>query len=144
MILKPLKFDFMKKLIFCLFFLGTALAVVYPGFSAADDSLYSVYVRKSLENKKLIVSLDNMEANEVKFTIFNPNGAVIHKDRINTKYEATKKYDLSQLDPGVYTIVVDDLMKAWHLNEGRVLSTSEDNFTYLMSDSKVEKQEKIT
>ncbi len=79
--------------------------------SPKDDSLYSVYVKKSSENKKLIVRMENMHAINVDLTIIDPNGGIIHKDRINTKSEKMKKYDLNRLEPGTYTMIVDDLMK---------------------------------
>lgn len=100
----------MKALLFSLCFFLTAMITAESRISV-DDSLYSVYVKKSLENKKLIVRMENMHANNVQLTIINPEGVIIHKDRINTKLEKTKKYDLNNLEPGVYTMIIDDLMK---------------------------------
>lgn len=100
----------MNKLIISFCLLLTVLGTVESRIST-DDSLYSVYVKKSFENKKLIVRMENMQANNVNLTIIDPRGAVIHRDRINTKLEKVKKYDLNKLEPGTYTMIIDDLMK---------------------------------
>ena len=79
--------------------------------NAKDLEPFSLYMSKSSEAKKLIMRFDNMLANVVKAKIISDKGIIVHQEKINTSEEKVRKYDLNQLEQGVYTFIIDDLMK---------------------------------
>jgi hypothetical protein len=100
----------MKK-VFFKFCTVIALTAVASGTFANDDSLYSVHVSRSAENKKVVLNLTDMMAYQVQCQIIDHLGRIIHTDKIRTDDVAQMKYDLNELAIGEYTFIINDLMK---------------------------------
>ncbi|MEL6124487.1 MAG: DUF3244 domain-containing protein [Bacteroidota bacterium] len=101
-----------------LFKTATVVAALFIAFnaSAAVENPFSLYVSKAGEAKKIVLRLDNMFADKVTCKIYTESGAVIFSDEIYTANKTAKKYDLSQLPQGEYTILINDLMKVEQLD----------------------------
>lgn len=97
----------------------TTLTVVMALFLALNASAvekpFSLYVSKSSENKKIVLRLENMFADQVKCRIYSEFGGLVFSDAIYTAEKTAKKYDLSQLPEGNYFIEIVDLMKVERL-----------------------------
>ncbi len=108
----------MKKVFIVLAF------VVYSVSSFATEIIpFSFYISKLSESKKLVLNLENMSAHTVKCDIMDQEGKIIYTDKINTKTQKARRYDLTSLTPGIYTISIDDLMKVEELT---IVVTSND------------------
>ena len=101
----------MKKLDFKVVMLGLAMALSIDVF-ANDVNPFTLSIAKAIDAKKLVVSLKDMQASNVKCTISNEEGLIVYSGNINMDIEKVyKRYDLSGLESGKYTMTVDDLMK---------------------------------
>jgi flagellar hook assembly protein FlgD len=76
---------------------------------------FSIYISKIAESKKLVLNFDNMLAATVVCKIIDQNGSVIYTEKLNTLQQKSRRYDLSGLKSGDYTISIDDLMKVEEL-----------------------------
>ena len=100
----------MKKLAIKTWVFSMLLGFAFTA-NATIEEPFSLYMSKSSEAKKLIMRFDNMMAEVVKAQIVSKEGIIVHQERINTRAQKVRKYDLGQLEPGAYTFVIDDLMK---------------------------------
>lgn len=122
----------MKKVVVILIstiFLMSSMATMI----AAVDAPTSIYVTKAPEAKKIVLNFENMFADKVKCTFLGQGGGVIFTDVIYTSDKVSKKYDLSKLPVGIYTVEVNDLMKV----EKLTLSVTNNSVEFVDNASEV-------
>lgn len=101
----------MKILNFKALMLGMVMSLSYNALANVANP-YTLSIAKAIEAKKLVVSLKDMQASKVSCTISNERGSIVYSGKINMDIEkVSKRYDLTGLTNGVYTMTVDDLMK---------------------------------
>ena len=105
----------MKKL-FVKFGLVLGLFLMVTQSYSSEVVPLTVNLTTSAASKKLVVNMSKMYGEHVTCTILDQVGNVIHREIIDVTDEFSKKYDMSKLAPGQYSLIVDDLMSVETLN----------------------------
>ena len=105
----------MKKLFVKFGFVLGLFLMVTQSYSSEVVPM-TVNLTTSAASKKLVVNMSKMYGEHVTCTILDQVGNVIHREIIDVTDEFSKKYDMSKLAPGQYSLVVDDLMSVETLN----------------------------
>lgn len=122
----------MKKVLLNLSIVIVSMLVSTASFSKSINPL-NLNVLTTSESKKLVVNLSHMYGSSVTCSIIDQSGVIIHKEKIETRTQTVKKYDLSKLKPGNYTVVIDDLMSIERLK----VKLTADGITFTQNKSEI-------
>lgn len=99
----------MKKVLLNVSIVLVSMLISTSAFSNLSNP-YNVNVLTTTESKKLVVNLSHMYGSSVTCSIIDQSGNIIHREKVESSTQTIKRYDLSNLKPGNYTVVIDDLM----------------------------------
>lgn len=99
----------MKKVLLNVSIVLVSMLISTSAFSNVSHP-FNVNVLTTTESKKLVVNLSHMYGSMVTCSIIDQSGNIIHREKVESRTQTIKKYDLSNLEPGNYTVVIDDLM----------------------------------
>lgn len=94
-------------------FLNITLLVVFflSCMNMNGSTIVETLSVKSSEPLKFILNTTAFKASSIKCSIISNEGSLVYSDKINTTTESGRKFDMSQLPVGFYTIELEDELK---------------------------------